>query len=300
MSKKKLLLIFIGIPVLILFWYFAIKENDYAINFETKALPGEIAYRIDSPIFNKLEINDTEIKSGFNQVIQDTELNGEAYNLNWFIKPKNDSVYQVKVGITNKNNSLKDRFQLLLGQNDFRKEMKEELQYFKKALATNLDLYSVEIEGETISPENICACINTDSKVDQKAFEMMKTIDLLSNYILDHDIETRGRPRILINSWDKSTKKTNFDFCFPIAEMENYPEHLLIDIKNISAEKALKASFHGNYMFSHNTWFHLLNYAEKNDIAVRSEKILEVFKNNPQMGGDESQWEAEIYLPIVE
>ncbi len=44
-----------------LLWYFAIKDKDYAIKFKTKALPGEIVYRIKSPICDKMEINSSEI-----------------------------------------------------------------------------------------------------------------------------------------------------------------------------------------------------------------------------------------------
>jgi effector-binding domain-containing protein len=300
MSKKYWLLLLIGLPVLFLLWYFTIKNNDYAIKFEAKALPSEIVYRVDSPIFDKMEINNSEIKSDFSRVIQETELNAESYELIWIIKPKNDSISEVKVKVNNKNNSFKDRFFLLIGQNDFQKEMKAEITYFKKALSTNHELYTVKIEGESVSPGNTCACITANSKVDQKAFEMMKTIDILSNYILDNDLETRGRPRIQIKSWDKITKNINFSFCLPIAEMKSYPRNLLIDIQKISSKKALKASFHGNYMFSHNAWFHLLDYAEKNNIEVKSENILEIFKDNPQMGGNASLWEAEIYLPISE
>ncbi|PKD20930.1 hypothetical protein APR41_12910 [Salegentibacter salinarum] len=300
MFKKFWLLLVTGLPVLFLLWYFVIKNDDYSIKFEAKALPGEIVYRIDAPIFDQMEVKNSEIKSDLSQVIQEAELNSENYELNWIIKPQNDSVTHVNVEITNKNNSFEDRFLLLIGQNDFQKEMKAEIAYFKKALTTNRELYTLKIEGETVSPENTCACITTDSKVDQKAFEMMKTIDILSNYILENSLETLGRPRILINSWDKTTKNINFSFCFPIAETKTYPKDLLINIQTIPSEKALKASFHGNYMFSHNAWFHLLDYAEKNNIEVKSENMLEVFKNNPQMGGDESLWEAEIYLPIVE
>lgn len=300
MSKKNWLIFLIALPVIFLLWYFGIKENDYTISFETKALPGEIAYRVDSPVFDKMEVNSSEIESNLLKIVQEVELGTSTYELIWKIKPKNDSIRGVKVSVTNKNNSIKDRFLLLVGQNNFQKRMSDEIAYFKKALTTNLDLYDIKIEGEKVSPQNTCACIRTESKVDQKAFEMMKTIEILSSYILDNDLKSLGRPRIFIDSWDKITKKTTFNFCFPILEMESYPEHFLIEIKNIPPQKALKASFYGNYMFSHNAWFHLLDYAEKNNIEVETANILEVFKDNPQMGGNESQWEAEIYLPVSE
>ena len=97
MSKKKWLFILISIPVLFLLWYFAIKDRDYAIHFETKAIPGEIAYRLDVPRFDDLEIKKTAIKADFSKVVQDVKLGDEAYDLNWVISKKNDSVYKVKV-----------------------------------------------------------------------------------------------------------------------------------------------------------------------------------------------------------
>jgi len=41
----------------------------------------------------------------------------------------------------------------------------------------------------------------------------------------------------------------------------------------------------------------LLDYAGNNDIEI-VKKPLEVFYSNPNFGGDELKWEAQIYLPI--
>ena len=81
MQKKNWILIFIGIPMLFLLWYFAIKENDYSISFETKALPGEVVYKIDNPIFDKMDVLETKIDSSFSKVKQETKLNGKLYRL---------------------------------------------------------------------------------------------------------------------------------------------------------------------------------------------------------------------------
>ncbi|TDN83049.1 effector-binding domain-containing protein [Salegentibacter sp. 24] len=300
MSKKNWLIFLTGVPILFLLWYFPIKKYDYTITFETKALPGEIAYRLDSPIFEKMEAYDTKINSNFSNIIQQVKLRKETYDLQWHISPKNDSVNTVEVGIINTKNSFNDRLLLLLGQNDLQKEMKNEIQFFKEALSASLKLYTVKIEEKAVSPASTCACISATGKTDEKAFEMMRTIDILTNFILDHKLKTKGRPRILIESWNKITKKIDFKFCFPIAKRKNYPTNMLIDIKEISSKKSLKASFYGNYMFSHYAWFHLLDYAEKNNIKVEAGNILEVFQTNPQLGTDPQQWKAEIYLPLLE
>ena len=64
-------------------------------------------------------------------------------------------------------------------------------------------------------------------------------------------------------------------------------------------KKALKAIYHGNYITSDRAWYALMDYAEKNGIEVVPEPV-EVFFNNPNMGGDALNWTAEIYLPIRE
>ena len=50
-------------------------------------------------------------------------------------------------------------------------------------------------------------------------------------------------------------------------------------------------------MTSDRAWFALLNYAQNKGIAVE-EKPIEVFYNNPNMGGDELSWKTEVYMPI--
>ena len=61
----------------------------------------------------------------------------------------------------------------------------------------------------------------------------------------------------------------------------------------------MKAEFNGNYIFSDRAWYELRDYAEKKGLKV-TDKPLEIFFNNPNMGGDELQWKADIYMPLAE
>ena len=69
--------------------------------------------------------------------------------------------------------------------------------------------------------------------------------------------------------------------------------------KQYNGVKAIKATYNGNYITSDRAWYALLDYAEKNDILI-DKKPLEVFYSNPNFGGDELLWEAEIFMPIKE
>ena len=69
--------------------------------------------------------------------------------------------------------------------------------------------------------------------------------------------------------------------------------------KQQESVKALKATYNGNYITSDRAWYALLEHAERNAIKV-SETPIEVFYNNPNFGGDELQWNAEIFMPLID
>lgn len=43
----------------------------------------------------------------------------------------------------------------------------------------------------------------------------------------------------------------------------------------------------------------MLEYAKKNGLAIRKHPI-EAFYSNPNMGGDELNWKAEVFMPLKE
>ena len=55
--------------------------------------------------------------------------------------------------------------------------------------------------------------------------------------------------------------------------------------------------YNGNYITSDRAWYELLDDAERKNIEVHQTPV-EVFYNNPNYGGDELNWKAEIYMPL--
>ena len=88
-----------------------------------------------------------------------------------------------------------------------------------------------------------------------------------------------------------------YNFCFPIIKGDSLPTHELIKYKQYQSEKAIKAIYNGNYVTSDRAWYALLDYAERENIEVHKTPV-EFFFNNPNYGGNELQWKAEIYMPI--
>jgi len=88
-----------------------------------------------------------------------------------------------------------------------------------------------------------------------------------------------------------------FNFCYPILQQETNPYHPEIIYKRIPSRPAIKAVYNGNYTTSDRAWYVLLDYAKQNNLEVTGLPV-ELFYNNPNMGGDELNWKAEIYMPL--
>ena len=104
---------------------------------------------------------------------------------------------------------------------------------------------------------------------------------------------------IEVVNWNKENDSLEYNFSYPIIRSERLPMNTDIKYKRIFAKKALKAVYNGNYITSDRAWYRLIDYAKSNNIAVDS-KPIEVFFNNPNLGGNELAWKAEIYLPLKE
>lgn len=279
-------------------WYFIIKPEDYKVSFLTSATPGTVYHQLMGWNFKNVEKTRIVDQKLFKKLKLAGELNNSPLTLNWNISNKNDSIFRVNILVNHPKNKFSNRIKLLFSRPEFQQNIKQEIEEFKEALKTQSELFKVKVIGSEKIPETTCACLNLESPVEEKAFAMMKNIDFLSNYLLQNKLEMDGRPRVHVTSWEKASNTIVFDFCFPLkGNTKNFPETQQIFIKEIPAAPAQKAIFNGNYMLSHQAWFSIVNFAENNSIDLENE-VLEIFNDNPEMGGDAQQWEAEIYIPV--
>lgn len=277
-----LLLLFLG------FWYFFLKEYDYTIRFDVQTSKGHIYQKLQAWKYKNLAQVTVADQKAFHKLQQTSK----DITLDWKINAKNDTLSRVSVGVNHKQNKIRKRFELMLGQTEFQEEIKAEIRSFKEALEADKNLTKFSIGNQEKIKESTCACIRLESKSEEKAYEMMGNIGYLSDYLLENNLEMAGKPRVHITKWDKEENYINFDFCFPLEGEQDFPETPLIFIKTIPGFKAVKGNYQGNYMFTHYFWPQLLQ-ANSNDKEI---EILEIFKDNPEMGGDATHWEAELYL----
>lgn len=294
--SKKIALVASALLVVGLIWYLFIMPQDYIVRFRTKASSGTVNQIVKFWSSQKGHANFQEQKS-LSDFTSTIVLNDTTLSFNWKIAPLNDSISQVKVYVTDSENSLKNRILLPFSDTDFEKRSKSTVKEVYTLLKSHLSNFKTTIVGEAIIPKKYCACVPLKNTQLEKVKGMMNHYSQLSGFMAKNSIELDGRPLVEVEQWNTQNDSIAYNFCFPIIKTDSLPKAEGFVYKEIKERKAIKAVYNGNYLTSDRAWYALLDYADKNGIRVTKEP-LEIFHTNPNMGGNELEWEAEIFMPI--
>lgn len=279
-----------------LIWYLFLKPYDYQVTFRAKTNSGIINQSIK--LWAKKWKNSKHLEQkDWEHFAHQLKFNDSTYTFEWNIKALNDSISQIKVHVTDVNHSFANRIAIPFSKTDFEKRTIKTVKNLQSDLIEQLKSFKVSgIQQEEITPK-FCAYIPFEAKQTEKALEMMRSYSFLSSVMLKNKFDLDGPPFIEIKNWKKQQDSISFNFCYPIIKPDSLPEINQVFFKEIKGRKAIKAVYNGNYITSDRAWYTLLNYAENNNIAIE-ETPIEIFHNNPNIGGDELKWKAEIYMPL--
>ncbi|RRQ50422.1 AraC family transcriptional regulator [Maribacter algicola] len=295
---KKSIKIILFIFLLFSLWYLFVKPSDYIINFESKSLPGTINQSIK--LWGKgLKTTTTLKQEDLNHIIQTFAFSDSVHDYHWSIIPIHDSLSKVSVEIKDGNlkNSIINKLKVPFTKTDFVKRSEKTVYDFMTVLKDHVDNFKVTIEGEEETPSKFFAYVTISKEQFNKAKGMMDNTNFISDVLLKNNIQFDGLPMVEVTHWAKKTDSLTYNFGFPIKKLDTLPDLGEIKFKYLNPKPALKAIFNGNYISSDRAWYALINYAENNSISIK-ETPLEVFHNNPQMGGDSKTWVTEVYMPI--
>ncbi len=294
--KKKIMLSLGILLFLSLLWYLFLKPYDYLVTFKAKTFPAAVGQSI-STWGKNLQPNAQIKKNGIGQLTQKFQFNDSTHIYQWDISAITDSTSKVKVYVTDVDHSLNNRLTLPFSETDFKKRTKKTTIDFTKKLNDYLAHFKVTvIGGEELKP-TYCAYVDLQGPQSEKALGMMRNYTLLSGFIAQHNIQLNGKPFVEVTQWDKEKDSISYNFCYPIIKSDSLPIHPMIKYKAFIGGKALKAIYNGNYITSDMAWYRLLDHAKKNKVDITGLPV-EVFFNNPNVGGNELEWKAEIYMPL--
>ena len=298
---KKFLYILLAFLLLGAVWYLFLKPADYIVNFNAKTTPGTIVQSIEA--WN-LSLKDTKKVSSkiigrdsLNAVEQQFHFGDSLHIYTWDITAVNDSVSHVSVGVKDPAHSLANKLGVIFKDTNFEKRSISTVRDFNIFLNDNLNQIRITIDGKAETPATYCAYIPLKGAQIDKAKGMMRNYGFLSGVLAENEVGLNGPPFVEVTEWNPVTDSLAYNFCFPIQRSEKLPQDPEIKYKKMFAKPALKATYNGNYITSDRAWYALLAYAKSHNIPVEN-KPIEVFYNNPNMGGNALEWKAEIYMPI--
>ncbi len=292
---KKSLIVILILVIAGLSWYLFLKPFDYLVTFRAKTTPGTVSQTI-KVWTKKIGAELLEQKNNYS-LIQQLRFNDTTVIYDWKIKSLNDSVSNIQVRIKDLDYSLANKIQIPFKNTVLEKRSKKMLLEFNQLLYDHLKSFKVKIIGEEKVEPVFCAYLPVRESQEKKAFGMMANYPYLSGFVDDNNLGIDGIPFIEITNWNRQNDSITYNFCYPVRLSDSLPKHKEIRYKQFNGGKALKAIYNGNYITSDRAWYALLDYAEKNKISVDL-KPIEIFFDNPNLGGNELEWKAEIYLPI--
>lgn len=301
---RKIIIISLVLSIIGAIWYVFIKEYDYQFRFKAKYGPATVYQEIlnwenfsPADTLKNIKVIDKEPYSG---LLQQVDLNNKnSLLMEWEFEYLNDSVTQVVVHTLDRENQIKNRFEIL---NPFKRsrhlaKLKERFSAFNEMLNARQEAYKITMEDTATSPAFDCVCITSKAKVENKANAMMATINTIESYLSDNDLKLQGTPLLKVTQWNIDKNEIVFDFCFPIQFNNSLKETGEIQLKHIESSKSLFAVFNGNYRQSHFAWLDLYEKSRRENIAVNP-LPLEVYFDNPMTGVESAEWRADIYLPL--
>ena len=298
--NKKILYVIACILVLLAAWYFFVKEHDYQISFESKN-PKGFVYSNIMAWNNNRPIKDTIVKTTsttpYNTIEQEYyPVNDSTIYIKWELNKINDSITKVKGYFKSEDSSPVLRTKLLFASTDFVTQSLDFSRGLNRRIRSRSKLYKLSPVDTITIPSNKYLYIDCNATVKTKAKMMIANNGYILKYFKENDIELAGFPFVEVRSWDKQTDSIRFKFCFPIKEVHSS------NVSSIKYEerpsfKALRIRYNGNYSKSHLAWYAYSDYFEQIDADA---EILptEFFFDDPNQGGEDIEWRADIVLPL--
>jgi len=295
---RKIISIILALVVGVIVWYLFLKPQDYQVNFKAKAIPGTIYETVKAwnKGFDSVIPLDYKTPSHFEQTIL---VNDSVHIYDWKITRVHDSLSEVQVNIKDLSHSLGNRLSVPFSDTDFEKGSRKLLLDFNSLLNEHIKGFKVSIENEEETLSSFCACVKLNTSPEDKAKGMMANYNFLDGILAENEVQLNGPPFVEVLDWDLENNLLSYNFCNPIVRSEKLPDHPDIEYKRMFSKNALKAVYHGNYITSDRAWYALLDYAKENNISIEK-KPIEVFHNNPHIGGNELEWTTEVFMPIKE
>jgi hypothetical protein len=293
---RNILLAVGAVLVVVILYYVFVRSFEFEVNFKAKTTPGDVIETIR--LWNRSlgDAKITEVDS-FRRLNQEIVWKDRSYVYSWNFDMVNDSVTNVNIQVSEPDRKVMNKLLVPFTTQPIEEGAAEIATTFYDVLKTHLEITRVEVKGLAQLDSTFCVCTALETDQISKANGMMKDFDLLTTVIERFKLKSAGPPAVRVREWSHNAGSLKFDFCFPITRADSLPAIDSIFFKGFGRQLTIKAEFRGNYITSDRAWYSLIHYASKNGYKINGLPI-EYFHDNPNVGMNERNWKAEVYLPI--
>ncbi len=293
---RKITLLSVAILFCLLCWYLFIRAYEYKVTFTAKAHPGTIGQTMK--IWSKAKFSTgTFQQNSLNSLVHKVSIEDSNFNFDWDIQMLNDSVSHVKVFVSEEGQSLANKILVPFTKTKIEMVSRDLIMDFHKIINEHIGEFRVSVVGKSTIESSYCIYVPLRSTQYGKAARMMENYSFMSTFLQENEIKSNGAPFVEITDWNQQKDSISFNFGFPIEKSDSLPNFPLFDYKWLEKKSAVKAVYNGNYITSDRAWYALAQFARDNNLKTEGFPF-EVFYNNPNFGGDELKWRAEVFLPL--
>lgn len=283
----------------LIIWFSFIKTYDHQIKFEVNLPAGTVYHMVLDPNSWDNREQNIDDKATFERIKQSMTVNETAFDLLWEFENLKDTTSRVHLYFKNREQSLLERYSSLIKQStnldsiiEISKKIKIRAEQFSKQ-------FSIRIEGIDSIHSMTYLYVQNEGIRSKKAGGMMRNNTLLFQKKSDSLVRKNGQTFVKVDHWDLENDSIYFKYAFPVEPQLTYPTDNFVKVDTLPSQKALKASFRGNYSISDQAWIALYHYAKRHQLELKLSPV-EIFYNNPMHGGNDRLWRADIFMPIKE
>jgi len=293
---KRAVISFSAIALTGLLYYLFVVPSEFSVRFISRTTPGDIIKTVR--IWNR-SLKDATILDvdSFESLSQRIVHEGREYIYKWKFT-RGDSVTNVRIDITEPGRRIQNKALVPFTDRPIERAANDLARGFYNVLKAHLDITRVNIIGLAEVQEKFCICSFIQASQLEKGNGMMREFMPLSTFVDEANLATDGPPVIKIHHWSHQEDVLEFDFCFPLKQTVDMPDPKIFTYKTFPAELALKAEYFGNYITSDRAWYELIQFAADNGYQITGLPT-EVFHNNPNLGINEKEWKADVFLPVA-
>jgi effector-binding domain-containing protein/carbon monoxide dehydrogenase subunit G len=224
--------------------------------------------------------------------------NGSPTEINWSIEPKETGV-TVVFEIQGTKSFTEKALEFITNNMEIKHAWLYEngLTLLDTHLQEKLVKHSFKFKGMIAHGGGFYLYKSVSCSFEKAANKVKEKQQLISEFMVNKEIFSAGKPFKIINSTDKVTQKTDFEICIPVSE--HVETSGAMALKHLKAGKVLKTVFRGDYKFIHKAWDatfeELANTNYQQDL---NSKPFEVYLVGPNETGDPSKWITAIYIPV--